>query len=208
MPEPAETLMVARVADLAGAAGGPPEGITLRTGDRRGGGRPDDGGPRRGPSVVHRPRIRQQLLDLLTEEPDTLAAVVAMAGDPPVSAARMEMRPGASFAGLWGGGTVPEWRGRGIYRALVAHRARIAAERGIPYLQVDASDQSRPILVWLGFEPLGVTMPYVWTAPAPHGVRAPRLGSPHRRRRLSRTGPPGGGPRRRSTHPWIASGRP
>ena len=51
----------------------------------------------------------------------------------------------------------------GIYRALVAARARIALERGRRYLQVDASDDSRPILERLGFIPVGTTTPYVWT---------------------------------------------
>ncbi len=55
-----------------------------------------------------------------------------------------------------------EWRGRGLYRALIAFRARIAAERGYRYLQVDASDQSRPILERLGFVALTTTTPYVY----------------------------------------------
>ncbi|MEV5529389.1 GNAT family N-acetyltransferase [Streptomyces prunicolor] len=107
-------------------------------------------------------RLRARLLDQLAAEPDTVVAVVALAGDEPVSAARMELVPGTRFAGLWGGGTVEAWRGRGIYRALIAHRARIAADRGYRYLQVDASDQSRPILERLGFSPLTMTTPYVY----------------------------------------------
>ncbi|MFG2878078.1 GNAT family N-acetyltransferase [Streptomyces sp. NPDC048337] len=163
VPEPAETLMVGSAAELARLPLEPPEGITLRVVT-------DEAGVDLMMDVharafgTERPRIRALMVDLLREEPESIAAVVAMAGDTPVSAARMEMRPGASFAGLWGGGTDPRWRGRGIYRLLVAHRARIAAERGIPYLQVDASADSRPILERLGFGVLGVTVPYVWTA--------------------------------------------
>ncbi|MDX6313211.1 MAG: hypothetical protein QOF44_2675, partial [Streptomyces sp.] len=74
------------------------------------------------------------------------------------------------FASLWGGGTVPAWRGRGIYRALVSHRAGIAAELGYRFLQVDASSQSRPILERLGFTALSTTTPYVFQpdrSPAP-----------------------------------------
>ncbi|MFE2284907.1 GNAT family N-acetyltransferase [Streptomyces sp. NPDC059443] len=159
--EPAETLLVARASALAELSVEPPEGITLRV-------VADEEGvelmmeAHRLAFGTDRPRIRQLMLNLLAEEPDTIEAVVAMAGDTPVSAARMEMRPGTSFAGLWGGGTVPEWRGRGIYRLLVAHRARVAAERGIRYLQVDASEDSRPILERLGFEVLGVTVPWIW----------------------------------------------
>lgn len=104
--------------------------------------------------------LRRHLLSHLERDSETVAAVVAMAGDEPLCAARTEGHPGTDFAGLWGGGTVPAWRGRGIYRALVAHRARIAAERGYRYLQVDASDQSRPILQRLGFAVLSTTTPY------------------------------------------------
>ncbi|MFC1430523.1 GNAT family N-acetyltransferase [Streptacidiphilus sp. N1-3] len=104
---------------------------------------------------------KNRLVAQLAETPDQVIVVVAMAGDEPVSGARMELHPGTGFAGLWGGGTAPGWRGRGIYRALVAHRAAIAAERGYRYLQVDASDQSRPILERLGFSVLSTTTPYV-----------------------------------------------
>ncbi|MFF5372198.1 GNAT family N-acetyltransferase [Streptomyces sp. NPDC013187] len=107
--------------------------------------------------------LRHQLLARLSADPDTVVAVVAMAGDRPVSAARMELVPGTPFAGLWGGGTVPGWRGQGVYRSLVAHRARAAASRGYRYLQVDASSESRPILERLGFAALTTTTPYVYT---------------------------------------------
>ncbi len=88
-----------------------------------------------------------------------------MAGDQPVCAARIEFSPGTEFAGLWGGGTHPQWRGRGIYRALVRYRAELAASRGYKYLTVDASPDSRPILERVGFTRLAVTTPYIWTPP-------------------------------------------
>lgn len=74
----------------------------------------------------------------------------------------MELVPGTRFAGLWGGGTVAAWRGRGIYRALIAHRARVAAAQGYRYVYVDASSMSRPILARLGFHALSITTPYVY----------------------------------------------
>ncbi|MCQ9130414.1 MULTISPECIES: GNAT family N-acetyltransferase [Streptomyces] len=109
--------------------------------------------------------LRDLLLARLAADSDAeqFVALVALAGDEPVSSARMELVPGTRFAGLWGGGTVEGWRGRGVYRALIAHRARIAAERGYRYLQVDALDQSRPILGRLGFAALTTTTPYVYT---------------------------------------------
>jgi GNAT superfamily N-acetyltransferase len=89
--------------------------------------------------------------------------VIAMAGDEPISAARTDFLPGTEFAGLWGGGTLPQWRRRGIYRALVRYRAELAARRGYTYLTVDASDQSRPILERIGFECLAITTPFIWS---------------------------------------------
>jgi GNAT superfamily N-acetyltransferase len=107
-----------------------------------------------------RDRARDRALARLADDPETVWTWLVMAGDRPVSAARMLVHPGTGFASLWGGGTAPDWRGRGIYRALVARRMRVAAELGCEYLQVDASDMSRPILERLGFRALSMTTPY------------------------------------------------
>ena len=87
--------------------------------------------------------------------------VVAFAGDRPVSMGRVEFYAGTEFGGLYGGATVPDWRGKGIFRAVVAQRTRWAAEAGHRYLQTDASDDSRPILERLGFVPVGTTTPFI-----------------------------------------------
>ena len=55
---------------------------------------------------------------------------------------------------LFGGATLPSARGRGAYRALVAARAREAADRGTPVLVTHAGQMSRPILERLGFKPV------------------------------------------------------
>lgn len=83
-------------------------------------------------------------------------------GDLVVSAAWLTPFAGTTVAGLWGGSTLAAYRGRGIYRALVARRARIAVELGHRILQVDASDDSRPILERLGLSVVGGTTPYVF----------------------------------------------
>ena len=75
----------------------------------------------------------------------------------------MRFVDGTPFATLWGGATLEPWRGRGIYRALVRHRANLAASRGFRYLQVDASDDSRPILERLGFVAVTSTIPFTWS---------------------------------------------
>ena len=105
--------------------------------------------------------MAESLIAALAERPRKLAAVMARADGEPVAGGRVELNPGSDFAGLWGGCTRSDWRSRGIFRALVAHRARFAADRGYRYLQVDASDESRPILTRLGFVELAKTTPYV-----------------------------------------------
>jgi predicted acetyltransferase len=56
---------------------------------------------------------------------------------------------------LIGGSVLPDARGRGAYRSLVAARRRSAAERGLGALVTAANTQSGPILTRLGFEALG-----------------------------------------------------
>jgi GNAT superfamily N-acetyltransferase len=111
----------------------------------------------------------------LAADPDGITIVVAEAldlvgadgaGDGPgavVSAGWVRYVHGTAFATLWGGSTLAQWRRRGIYKALVSYRARLAVDRGFTHLQVDASDDSRPILERNGFIPVTTTTPYVHT---------------------------------------------
>ncbi|WP_437075316.1 GNAT family N-acetyltransferase [Streptomyces sp. enrichment culture] len=111
--------------------------------------------------------VAEDLIGRVASAPDQIAVYVAEAAGEVVSAAWLALRPGTDFASLWGGSTLPQWRGRGIYRALVAVRAALAATRGVRYLHVDASDDSRPILERLGFTAVTTTTPYVWTPDTP-----------------------------------------
>src|SRR5262249_24274373 len=110
--------------------------------------------------------IGDHLAESLAAAPDRLAIFTAEAGGQVVAAGWTALREDGIFASLWGGSTLQAWRGRGIYRALVAARARLAAEHGYQYLQVDASGDSRPILEHLGFTPVTTTTPYVWSPPS------------------------------------------
>ncbi|MFC5183636.1 GNAT family N-acetyltransferase [Actinomadura harenae] len=110
--------------------------------------------------------ISDHLSGSLAAAPDRLAIFTAEAAGQVVGAAWVELIEGGVFASLWGGSTLKEWRGQGIYRALVAVRARLAAEHGYRYLHVDASDDSRPILERLGFTAITTTTPYIWSPPA------------------------------------------
>jgi GNAT superfamily N-acetyltransferase len=99
-------------------------------------------------------------LEARVNSPDPVHVFVAEDGDLVVSAAWLDGVPGTPIAGMWGGNTLAAYRGRGIYRALVAVRARLALELGHPILQVDASDDSRPILERLGLHVVGGTQPF------------------------------------------------
>ena len=66
------------------------------------------------------------------------------------------------FAGLFGGLTLPDHRGRGLYRATVAKRAELARERGYRWLYSDALPTSRPILERVGFVAITTTTPFVF----------------------------------------------
>ena len=87
---------------------------------------------------------------------------IAYDGCEPVSTGRLYTHPDSWFAGLYGGGTLPAFRGRGHYRSLVAARARDALASGAKFLQVDALPTSRPILERLGFLHLTDTWPCNW----------------------------------------------
>jgi hypothetical protein len=87
---------------------------------------------------------------------------VAEAGGRIVSAGRLEPVHGTKFAGIWGGATREEWRGRGIYRALTAARARSALGMGKTLINSDSSEYSRPILERSGLVKVSTTTPYNW----------------------------------------------
>lgn len=93
---------------------------------------------------------------------DLMELWVAEADGVIVSAGRLEPVPGSTFAGIWGGATRPEWRGKGIYRALTAARARSALARGKTLLHSDSTEFSRPILQRSGLVKVSSTTPYRW----------------------------------------------
>ena len=106
-----------------------------------------------------------ELLRRLAADPDGLELWVAEADGEVISAGRLEPVPGTQVAGIWGGSTLAPWRGRGIYRALTAERARSALRRGFPFLHSDSTEFSRPILERSGFLKITTTTPYEWRRP-------------------------------------------
>jgi len=88
---------------------------------------------------------------------------VAYVDAKPIGCGRVTASPQSRFAGLWGGSVLPDYRGRGAYRALLS--ARIDHTRrfdSIHYLRVDALPMSRPILERYGFKRIASTWPAVW----------------------------------------------
>ena len=157
--EPAEAVLVAEIADLTLDVP-PPPGVELRAAV-------DEQGVDALVSVhnevfgVDHSDLGRSLLAALGDQPTNTVAVVASAGQTPIAAGRVVFHAGTEFASLWGGGTLKAWRGRGVFRSLVAHRAALAAARGFRYLQVDASADSQPILQRLGFVELATTTPFM-----------------------------------------------
>jgi ribosomal protein S18 acetylase RimI-like enzyme len=160
LADPPESVMVADIADLD-LSTAPPDGVDLVTvttaehvealvsihNDVFGG---------------DHQAVGQEVSAALGAAEPAVVALLAQAGDTTVAAGRVEFHDGTDFASIWGGGTLTGWRGRGVFRALVARRAALAFDRRFRYLQVDAMPTSRPILARLGFVELALTTPYRW----------------------------------------------
>jgi GNAT superfamily N-acetyltransferase len=111
-----------------------------------------------------------RLINDLEKHPHLLSIFAVCDGSRAVSASWIYYHPPSQFASLWGGTTLPEYRRRGYYTALLAIRAREARERGYRFLTVDASPMSRPILEKHGFQFLGFSTPCVWRPQSPAGT--------------------------------------
>jgi GNAT superfamily N-acetyltransferase len=94
----------------------------------------------------------------LREKPQELSVYIAYADSVPASVGWIDYHEGNPFAGLWGGATLPAYRKRGLYTALVSARVQEAKARGIRYLTIDASPASRAVLEKFGFQ----LMAYAW----------------------------------------------
>ena len=132
VPEDTETIVIARVAEIAGPVR-LPDGVSLREVTSRADFERIAALER---AVWGDEGQQTWLVEMLESEravdPDALTIVVAEAGAKVVCAAWIRFEDGTEFATLWGGATLPEWRRRGIYRATVAHRATLAAAARLP----------------------------------------------------------------------------
>lgn len=162
-PEEPESIMIGPLAALVDAP--TPPGVTIRRATE-----PED--IRAVSLMVDRAfgdegdenRARDLLSRLAREHdrPDGMQLWVAETEGQMVCGGRLEPVPGTDFAGIWGGATLPEFRGRGIYRALTAARARAALALGRTLVHSDSTEHSRPILERSGLRTVSTTTPYQW----------------------------------------------
>ena len=96
------------------------------------------------------------------QNPENLTVYVIYQDDIPVSSAWIMYNDDSPFAGVWGGSTLPLYRGRGYYSALLNKRISDAKQRGMKYLCIDASEMSRSIVARHGFEFICYTTPYIY----------------------------------------------
>jgi GNAT superfamily N-acetyltransferase len=107
-------------------------------------------------------------------------AFIAYSGEKPIGFGRVTVSQGSQFAGLWGGSVLPEFRRRGVYRALLAARIQHARRfDSVRYFRVDALPTSRPILERNGFARVAST----WPANSPPTDRS-ASGLSHQRTRI------------------------
>lgn len=174
-----ESIMLGEAAGLAVEAPLPPR-VTLRTvtaeadvramsamADEAFG---DPASPQLAEALLHRLGLHDGQGD---GQGDGLQLWVAEAEGRMIGSGRVEPVPDSAFAGIWGGSVLPAWRGRGVYRALVAARARAALALGRTLVHSDSTELSRPILERSGLVRVSTTTPYVWSAGAPLGGVVP-----------------------------------
>lgn len=154
-----ESVMLGEAASLVGVPA--PEGVTIRRVEA-----PDDilaalamqdavfGGS-------YAPRLHPELLRRIADG-ELIEVWIAEADGRIVSAGRIDPVPGTAFAGIWGGSTLPEYRGRGIYRALTSARATSVMRHGVRFVHSDSTDESRPILERAGLVKVTTTTPWRW----------------------------------------------
>jgi ribosomal protein S18 acetylase RimI-like enzyme len=154
-PEPTEALLVAAIDELPTETALPPGAELVPVTDAE--------------TVAMFVKVHDEVFDgdysavgrMLLDGKENHRGFVVVAEGGPVSCARVQFHHGTEFASLWGAGTLSQWRGRGLFRALVAHGTKLAADKGFRYFQADASDDSSPILQRLGFALLATTTPFM-----------------------------------------------
>ena len=88
-----------------------------------------------------------------------LSVYAAYVQDKPVSTAWTYF-PSGHFATLYGGTTIAEYRGRGLYTNILAKRLKEIRDRGYQFAVVEAGNMSKPIVERQGFQHLTTVWDY------------------------------------------------
>jgi len=162
VPEEIETVMVGEASALVVEVD-LPDGVTIRRVDRL---------PERDALVTEASEVAglifgggpsgAEMLERLDRMDGLEQFWVAEAGGHVICSGRLARVDGTDFAGIWGGSTLPQWRGKGIYRALTAARAHAALAEGVRFINSDCTAMSRPILERAGLVAVTTSTPYVW----------------------------------------------
>ncbi len=107
---------------------------------------------------------RARLATRLVEAPDTLCLYVAYVDGAPASTAQVSFYAQRPFASLVRAATLPAYRGRGLFSALVAILVQEARQRGVRFLDTETNTMSGPILEKLGWQLLTWAHPLTWQA--------------------------------------------
>jgi len=100
-------------------------------------------------------------LGLHLQYKDYLSVYVAYVEDQPASIAWTYF-PRGSFATLFAGSTIAEYRKRGLYTNLLSVRLKEIRARGYPFAVVETGDMSRPIVAKHCFQHLTTVWDYEW----------------------------------------------
>ncbi len=106
--------------------------------------------------------LGQLLQEDLWKRPTYSSIYLAYVDDQPACAGWIQFTENSQFASLWGGTTLPQFRERGLYTAVMATRVQEAIRRGYSFLTIDASNMSRPIAEKYGFQLLTYAHACMW----------------------------------------------
>ena len=98
----------------------------------------------------------------LWKRPSFSSIYLAYVDDAPAGAGWVQFHENSQFASMWGGTTLPQFRDRGLYTAVMATRLQEAIRRGYSFLTIDASSMSRPIAEKYGFQLLTYAHACLW----------------------------------------------
>ena len=107
--------------------------------------------------------LERALAREIRSSPPDVQVLIARSDGKPVASSWMRVHPGTHFASAWGAATLAAYRGRSIYRTLLARHRDAAWGHGVRYIYVDANGNSRPALEKAGFRRLTGARAFVWS---------------------------------------------